>query len=242
MATRRSVNVGIVDDNARDRAQVEALLHRFEEENSLSFQIRQYDDGAALLENYQPDFDAIFLDIKMGGLDGMSTAAAIRSADSKVILIFVTNTAQYATHGYSVSALSYLLKPVSYFAFRTEMDRCLLALNQMKKKSILVGSGTSLRRLDITDIIYLESNRHRITVHTASETIIFSGTLKSFEDSLSAHSFYRANSGYLLNLRHLRAIYGEDAVMSNGSALKISRSRKKGLMEALTNYVGGQIQ
>jgi len=122
------------------------------------------------------------------------------------------------------------------------MDRCLLALNQMKKKSILVGSGTSLRRLDITDIIYLESNRHRITVHTASETIIFSGTLKSFEDSLSAHSFYRANSGYLLNLRHLRAIYGEDAVMSNGSALKISRSRKKGLMEALTNYVGGQIQ
>ena len=62
MATRRSVNVGIVDDNARDRSQVESLLRRFEDENSLSFQIRQYDDGAALLENYQPDFDVVFLD------------------------------------------------------------------------------------------------------------------------------------------------------------------------------------
>lgn len=242
MATKRSVNVGIVDDSARDRSLVESLLRRFEDENSLSFQIRHYDDGAALLDNYQPNFDVIFLDIKMSGLDGMSTAAAIRSVDSKVILIFVTNTAQYATHGYSVSALSYLLKPVSYFAFRTEMDRCLAALDQLREMSILVGSGTSLRRLDITDFVFLESNRHRISVHTANETISFSGTLKSFEDSLSAHSFYRANSGYLLNLRHLRAIHGEDAILSDGSSLKISRSRKKGLMDALMAYVGGPIQ
>ena len=48
--------------------------------------------------------------------------------------------------------------------------------------------------------------------------------------------------GYLLNLRHLRAIHGEDAILSDGSSLKISRSRKKGLMDALMAYVGGPIQ
>ncbi|MCF2707020.1 response regulator transcription factor [Arcanobacterium haemolyticum] len=237
-AGRPVVSVGIVEDNPRDRAHIESLLNQFEHENSVSFSVRKFDDGAAILDHYQPDYDIIFLDIQMSGIDGMRTATAIRQVDTKVVLIFVTNTSQYATTGYSVNAQSYLLKPVTYFAFHTEMQRALSRLQQLERESILVGSGSSLRRLDIADIVYLESNRHRMTIHTVSEEIVFSGTLKSLESDLAPRNFYRANSGYLVNLRHLKAITGEDALMSNGDVLKVSRSRKKGLMEALTNYIG----
>ena len=236
------VNVGVVDDNSRDRAVIEAWRERFQQENNVSFRIRHFEDGAALLEGYRPSFDVIFLDIKMGGIDGMRAATAIRQVDSRVVLIFVTNTAQYATSGYSVNAQSYLLKPVSFFAFQTEMNRCLASLAQLERDSIVIGSGAVLRRVAIADIIYVESSRHRITVHLAGEDLSFSGTLKALGEELEHQNFAYANSGYLVNLQHLLAINGEDAVMSNGDHLKISRSRKKALMEALTNYIGGQLR
>jgi DNA-binding LytR/AlgR family response regulator len=292
------IRVGIGDDCANDRAHLTRFLERYQQDHGLKCLVREYTDGAALLDRYRagldrcsadsgrlpsddgpdrspragntrqgpleqpkracdeshvndrpPDaganrspgdclLDVVFLDILMDGIDGMRAAEAIRKVDTRVALIFVTRTAKYATKGYSVQAQSYVLKPVSYFAFETEMNRCLARLRQTERASILVGSGNNLRRMAVADIIYVASARHRITVHTADEPIVFSGTLKSFEEQLAGHSFYRSNSGYLINLQHLMAIEGEDAVMSNGDALKISRSRKKGLLEALNNHLG----
>ena len=46
----------------------------------------------------------------------MSAAEEIRKMDTEVVIIFITNMAQYAIRGYAVDALDYVLKPVSYFA------------------------------------------------------------------------------------------------------------------------------
>lgn len=235
------VRVGIVDDLERDRAEIVQLLTRYQEEHQVQCLVREYSDGAALLEGYQADLDVVFLDILMGGVDGMRTAAAIRKVDSRVALIFITKTAKFATSGYAVQAQSYLLKPVTYFAFETEMDRFLARFKKTDRASILLGSGSSLVRVAVADVIYLSSIRHRITVHTADDQITLSGTLKAFEAELAGHPFYRSNSGYLINLQHLMAIEGDDAVMSSGDVLKISRSRKKGVLAALNVHLGRQL-
>lgn len=239
-SARRTVSIAIVDDNSRDRDRLVELLAEYEREHPMQYRVRQYSDGAELLENYQPDHDIILIDIQMEGVDGMRTAAAIRKVDVSVIIIFVTKTAQYATSGYAVQAQNYLLKPVSYFAFQAELTRSLKQLKRQKRASILVGSRIAPRRVDIADIIYIESNKHKITVHTIDDPIVFNGTLKEYEDILIERNFYRSNSGYLINLHHLVAIDGDDCHMSSGEYLKVSRSRKKGLLEALTNYIGGK--
>jgi len=236
-----SISIGIVDDSQRDREVIERYLSQYAQQHPLQYQARQFEDGAALLESYQSNFDVIFLDIQMEGIDGMRTAAAIRSVDTSVIIIFVTKTAQYATTGYAVQAQSYLLKPITYFAFETELGRALTQLKRVERESVLIGSATAQRRVDIADIIYIESKRHKLTVHTLEHEVTFNGTLKAFEDLLSDRNFYRANSGYLLNLQHITAIEGEEATMSNGDVLKVSRSRKKGLMEALADYIAGTL-
>lgn len=239
--TSPSVSIGIVDDSPRDRDVIKQYLEQYSQEQPLQYQARYFEDGAALLENYQSNFDLIFLDIQMEGIDGMRTAAAIRSVDSSVIIIFVTKTAQYATSGYTVQAQSYLLKPITYFAFETELSRALTQLKRVGRESLLIGSATAQRRVDIAEIVYIESKRHKLTVHTLQHQVTFTGTLKSFEDLLAGKNFYRSNSGYLLNLRHVTALEGEESTMSNGDVLKVSRSRKKGLMEALANYIAGTL-
>lgn len=239
--TVKAVTVGVVDDNPRDRQRIIDMLHHYQTEHPTQFTIREFEDGAALLDNYQPDYDVLFLDIQMDGIDGMRAAASIRKVDSSVILIFVTKTAQYATSGYAVQAQGYLLKPVSDFAFDTELTRSLKQLKRLERDSILVGSATAPRRVDVADILYIESRRHRLTVHTVDDAISFNGTLKDYEELLTDHSFYRSNSGYLVSLRHVIAVDKEDCIMSNGDPLKISRSRKKGLFEGLTHYLGGKV-
>ncbi|MGI6878680.1 LytR/AlgR family response regulator transcription factor [Microbacterium sp. gxy059] len=237
----RVVSIGLVDDSPRDRDHLRALLRHYEAENPVTLRISEFSDGAGLLENYQHAYDIVLLDIQMEGIDGMRTAAEIRRMDAGVIIIFVTKTAQYAVTGYSVQALSYLLKPVTSFALGSEMDRGIAELGRRERESILVGPRSAPRRVDIADILYIESRRHQLIVHTTSDDIAFNAALKEYDDLLEPRRFFRSHSSYLVNLRHLVAIDGEDSVMSNGDRVRISRSRKKALLDALTSYIGGRL-
>ena len=57
------------------------------------------------------------MDIQMRFMDGMSTAEAIREKDGEVVIIFITNMAQYAIRGYEVQAMYFVLNPVSLCGF-----------------------------------------------------------------------------------------------------------------------------
>ena len=56
-------------------------------------------DGSEIAEHYTPGFDIIFMDVEMPRLDGFAAAEAIRAVDAEVVLVFVTNMAQYAIRG-----------------------------------------------------------------------------------------------------------------------------------------------
>ena len=76
-------------------------------------------------------------------MDGMSAAEEIRKVDTEVVIIFITNMAQYAIRGYAVDALDYVLKPVSYFAFSQRLSR---AIGRMKKTRDKDDHGQHERR------------------------------------------------------------------------------------------------
>ncbi len=69
------------------------------------------------------------MDIEMKFMDGMTAAGKIRELDDGVIIIFITNMAQYAIQGYAVNALDYVLKSISYFAFCERIKKQSRALN-----------------------------------------------------------------------------------------------------------------
>lgn len=238
---RSTLSIAIVEDDARDRERLRTMLQQYEAENALTLRIAEFEDGAAIIEGYQPQYDIIFLDIQMGGIDGMRAAAEIRELDTSVILIFVTKTAQYAVNGYAVQALSYLLKPVSMFAVANEMARSIAQIGKAEQTSILVGPRSSPRRVDINDILFIESSRHQIWVHTVSGPQTFNATLQEFDDLLSPKGFHRSHSSYLVNLKHVVRVDGDECAMSNGQVTRISRSRRKGLLEALAAHIGGQL-
>lgn len=231
------IKIAIVEDEHSYAMQLQEYLHMYEKENGEVFEISLFSDGDEIVHKYKPVYDIILMDVEMKFMDGMSAAEEIRKTDTEVVIIFITNMAQYAIRGYAVDALDYVLKPVSYFAFSQRLNR---AIGRMKKRtgktlSIAIKGGTI--RLDVSNITYVESQGHTLIFHTVEADYESSGTMKELEKELHEHDFYRGNKGYLINLAHVDSIK-DGCALVRGEMLLLSRSRKKEFMETLTRYWG----
>lgn len=236
------VRIGIVDDDPAGREVMVAHLQRYQSEHQVQFAVRTFDNAQELVEGYRPEFDLLLLDVKMDEMDGFEAAHAIRTLDDRVVIVFVTNMAQFAIKGYEVDALSYLVKPVPYFAFSQELDRSLRRITKLGADSgtIMFPTAGGTARVDVADITYIESSRHRIKAHTLERTYTFTGTLKSLEAELDGQEFFRSNNCYIVNLRHVRGVNATSSIMQGGEELAVSRPRRRAFLDALANYVGGR--
>lgn len=102
------IKIAIVEDEAMYAKQLEEFLHQYEKENGEAFDITIYSDGDQIVNKYQSQYDIILMDVEMKFMDGMSAAEEIRKVDTEVVIIFITNMAQYAIRGYAVDALDYV--------------------------------------------------------------------------------------------------------------------------------------
>lgn len=234
------IRIGVADDDVGARRELLAHIGRFSEEKGVDVAVRDFSDGESLLAAFRSDFDVLFLDVEMRDLDGFDVAHRVRALDTEVVIVFVTNMAQFAIKGYEVNALSYLLKPVPYFALAQELSRSLDRVRKRSTEHLVITVDNSIVRLDLADIVYIESAKHRITVHAFDRSYVFSGTLRAIEREIEGRGFFRSNNYYLVNLRYVKRVEQSTSVMVTGEELAVSRARKKPFLEALADHVGGR--
>lgn len=139
-------NIVICDDEIALIKDLKELLNRYAADTGREFCLFEFHDGIELLENYQPDFDLIFLDIKMEKLGGLKIAEEIRKTDSTVGLFFLTSLSQYVWKGYEYGAINYLLKPMKYGRLKMELDRFFHAIRVGKNRiSVFQMTAANLR-------------------------------------------------------------------------------------------------
>ena len=230
--------IAVVEDSAQDRAVLDSYLEKYQQEKNCHFQITHFSDGDEIALGYKGGYDLILMDIEMTFMDGMSAAEEIRRADPEVLIIFITNSPQYAIKGYAVGALDYVLKPVPYFAFSQQLQK---AVNQLAKRTrhyLAVSVDGGMRRLDAATIYYIESEGHRVHFYTEDGDFSAPGALKALEEKLTGRLFARCNSGYLVNLAQVSGVQ-QNTVQVGPYELQVSRPKRKSFLAALTDYIGG---
>lgn len=230
------INVALVEDDLQYREELIGFLQRFEQENQEKFRIATFSDGREITAHYSADYDLILMDIEMQEMDGMTAAEKIREQDREVVIIFITNMPQYVMKGYTVDALDYVLKPLTYFAFSQRISRALNRMTHRMRKYISIPIRSGVVKLDISQITYVEIMNHSLVYHTVKERYECKGSLTDAATRLEPEHFFRVSNCYLVNLEYVDSVQGSDVTV-NGEVLAVSRSRKKQLLDALNDYM-----
>lgn len=232
------IAIAVVEDDETYAQQLQDYLGQYSREFDREVRFRRFPNGKAFLEDFSGQYDIILLDISMPEMDGMETARHIRQLDQQVLLLFVTSLAQFAIRGYEVDAIDYILKPISYFAFSQRINRAVERLKKPDKHHLVIHHKEGTRKLQIEQILYVESQGHNLIYHTTEGNYTITGTMKDAEQTLLPFHFFRCNKGYLVALHHVDGIRDGCAIVGE-DLLLISRARKNAFLEALTNQMGG---
>ena len=138
--------------------------------------------------------------------------AKILPADTKVI--FTTAFQQYAIEGYKVSALDYLMKPISYDDFLKAANKALdwFSVSQRQQTAVLdrfmfVKSDYKLIRVALDDILYIEGLKDYVRFYLEDGTKIMSlMNMKKLEDYLPRPEFLRTHRSYIVHMPKSRQV------------------------------------
>ena len=160
------MRIAVVDDDAGMREKAAAYLERFSKETGTKTAYRLYADPQEFLSDGQGTFDLLLLDVEMPGMDGITLARKIRKKDESVMIMFLTNMAQYALHGYEVDAVDYVVKPIGYPDFAMKMKKVLRYLGRRQDRQILLQTTKGLQKVSVAELVYVEVIRHYLHYHT----------------------------------------------------------------------------
>ncbi len=231
-----AIHVAIVEDEEKEQVALKSHVERFAVENHMSFEVDVYSDPVHLLDGYQPVYDIIYMDIQMPHINGMEAAHRLRALDQKVLLVFVTNLAQYAVEGYEVSALDYVIKPVQYYSFAMKLTRALWRMEQADEDALNISTSGGTARVSLRDLKYIEVRDHLLTYYTVDGSYSELGSLSSLEEKLAGKDFARCSSSCIVNLKYTASVKGYVLTMRDGTTLKISQPRKKRFIQAFKDY------
>lgn len=202
------LNCAIIDDEPL----AAGLLKSYAEKTPFLNLVGTYGSAVeAMKEIRNNPVHLLFLDIQMPELSGIEFAK-ILPKETKII--FTTAFQQYAIEGYKVSALDYLMKPVSYEDFLKAANKALdwFCITQKQQtyatdRFMYVKSDYKLVRVSLDDILYIEGLKDYIRIYLQDGQKIMSlMNMKKMEDYLPRPEFLRTHRSYIVHMSKAEAI------------------------------------
>ncbi len=215
-----TINCAIIDDEPL----AAELLRSYTEKTPFLHLIGTYGSALeAMKELRENPAQLLFLDIQMPELSGIEFAK-ILPAETKII--FTTAFQQYAIEGYKVSAIDYLLKPISYDDFLKAANKALTCFTTTQKQQtyaedrfMFIKSDYKLIRVALDDILYIEGLKDYVRIYLADGQKLMSlMNMKKLEDYLPRPEFMRTHRSYIVHMTkaesidRFRIVFGEDYI------------------------------
>ncbi|MDR2888173.1 MAG: LytTR family DNA-binding domain-containing protein [Bacteroidales bacterium] len=199
------MNCIVIDD---DRLSCQIISEYVRKNTSLDL-IGVYNDSIearnALIK--RQDVELVLLDIEMPEMDGFEF---IGSLESPPHIIVITSDESHAAKAFDFNVTDYIVKPVTFPRFCKAIDKIMNASRKSKNdpgdKEIFIKKGTSLVKLKVRDIIYIEALENYVTLNTADDKFVVHFTMKGIEEYLPHDLFVRVQRSYIVNKATIQAI------------------------------------
>lgn len=230
------LQIGICDDEIGARQKLSGAVERILEKGNQRCVFFEFSSGEGLLkwlESHPSELDILFLDIEMGGINGVETAKRVRDADDKLILIFVTGFADFVFDGYFVGALGYVVKPIDTEKLGEVMINALGVLQKQSFQSFSLSNAEGKYKIPLSKILYFYSDRRQVVLVTDQKEYPFYGKLDTVASEVGA-GFVRIHQRYLVRGAAVTALEGGNVVVG-GPRLPISRAHRHNALLEISN-------
>lgn len=232
------MRIALVDDSDIERNILLSLLSDFTCEKQISFESDCFKSGDEFLSTFSPNkYDIVFMDIFMNGMSGVETAQKIRETDSRVILIFLTSSADYMPDAFSVHAFHYILKPYQKDAIFTCLEDAFLHL---PSPETIVSFSVNAIELHIpaSQIVCVMADSHYTWITNRDGQVyhpcISFGT---FSKQLADDShFLLVSRGVLCNMDDIEGFCSGSCLLSNGKTVPVTIRNTRRLEQTWRDY------
>ena len=213
------MNIAICDDEAHETEHLEKLILSYAQQRDYDLHCRRYTSGATLLAE-EKKFDLYFLDYKMGKMNGVQLAQALKNKfNSPVTVCFLTNyeAAALEVINNRVYADGFLKKPVDPPLLYEKLEQFYRAsfADRLELKK-----GKGFQSVYTQDVLYIEADGKRSTFHFADRTESFNYLISTLEtDVLHNVCFCRIHRSFIVNLQYVAQYDGKHVTLTDGTVL-----------------------
>ncbi len=225
--------VAICDDEKIFREQVVECLNAYNNEIC----IYEYDDGCGLIDS-KKEYDIIFLDIEMPGINGMEVAESLRENNVDSLIIFLTSHSEYVYDAFKVNAFRFLKKPIEMNTFIEAMQTAEKEISDIEK--ILVNYRGVVCEVSMKDIVYIETYGEGTYIYDKHNNVYESQMpLKEWEIRLKHRSeFFRIHRTYMVSMLYINNINGNTLELLNSKYnLNVSRRKMSAFKETYMKFI-----
>lgn len=221
---------------ADDEAHAIQTLERYARQTTDVQLVGTATDAAIALEAITRLRPAVaFLDIGMPGLDGLCLAGLLGAS---VKIVFVTGRREFGPEAFALSAVDYLLKPVSYERFIQSIGRVRdgLAAPDVQGSFFFVKTGVKgrLEKINISEIVYISAALNYVEIHFKERTVVTYLSFSDLFEQLSPRQFIRIHKSYIINVQSITLLEYGQVILAGGLTLPVGRVFRETLQEQLS--------
>lgn len=231
-------NIAIIDDEIVQIEYLKGIIATWKKSSEIN--INTFHNAESFLFDYEDnkDYDILLLDIEMGKINGIELAQKVRKDNERVQIIFITGFVDYMSMGFDVSALHYLMKPVSKEKLHQVLDKAVNLLSK-KESNIIIKVDGQNTIIKLTDIVYVESFGHYVSIYTVDkkEYTVKIG-INKFVEELD-NSFVIPHRSYIVNLKFVKAITKNIIILDDSKEIPMAKNNYESVNKLFISYYKG---
>jgi DNA-binding LytR/AlgR family response regulator len=249
----RPLHVLAVDD---EPPALEDLTYLLRGDHRIGRGLAAHSSDAALRLLEAATVDAVFLDIRMPGLDGLDLVRVLSRFAEPPAVVFVTAYEDFAVDAFALKACDYLLKPVGRERLAEAVRRVAAVVtaaadggvSPQQQTTAAADPGADRIPVDVggvtrfvarADVAYAEAQGDYVRLHANGRAPLVRISLAVLEERWAPHGFLRVHRSYLVSLRHveeLRWDAGHWTLKVAGRELPVSRRHSRELRDLLVRW------
>lgn len=219
------MKIAVIEDEKAHRDLLVHYLDEWRRGQERAVVVETFASGESFWFRYEEerDFDVLFLDIQMPGMNGMDLARKVRERDKDMVIVFATGVSDYLEEGYEVEALHYLIKPLSGEKVTHCMEKALE--RRRPERFVTLHAGEEIVKVGEERINYVEARGRGCCIGRARvrQELEVRESLSELEELLDPKEFMKCHRSYLCRIGNIRQIGREDVEFDDGSSIPVSR-------------------